>query len=304
MSDRPAGVDQSDPVTRVPLDPLKQLLADLFVRKGMFAVEAETAAQRIVESQLWGEPEHGIRAVPKFLEAMDAGDIDPRAQVLTLQETPAIALLDGSKGLGHVAATRAMRLAIRKAGEVGTGTVVVKNGQPPGTPAVYVLLAAEAGLIGHCVTSSAGATQPAFGSAGPVVGELDYAWNIPTRSGSPLVVCSTAGGELGFALSALAGPLAGGRFPLRKTRPPFVENSEHYFYVIDPAQFGDRDRFHRELDATLAALRSASPEAIRLPGEAGWRRIQQSAAEGVAVNQADLESLAVWTARCKLAVPW
>ena len=88
-------------------------------------------------------------------------DIDPRAQVLTVSETPAMAVLDGGRAIGHVAATKGMQLAIAKAREVGTGTVAVKNGQHFGAASVYALMAIEAGMIGYCTTSTAGATVAA-----------------------------------------------------------------------------------------------------------------------------------------------
>src|SRR5258705_13008533 len=84
---------------------------------------------------------------------MDLGDIDPRARTITLHDTPAAALLDGSTGIGHVAATRAMLLVMEKARAVGTGTVVVRNSRLCGDAGGIARLAAEAGLIG-LVTNS------------------------------------------------------------------------------------------------------------------------------------------------------
>ncbi|MCH2465650.1 MAG: Ldh family oxidoreductase, partial [Gemmatimonadetes bacterium] len=76
---------------------------------------------------LRGIQSHGSRALPRYFEAMDRGEIDPRAQIITERETPAMTVLNGGAGLGHVAATKAMQLAIQKAKEVGTGTVAVKR---------------------------------------------------------------------------------------------------------------------------------------------------------------------------------
>src|SRR5689334_5991422 len=105
---------------------LHALVVKLLTKKGMYQAEAKLAASRLVEADLRGIHSHGTRALHRYLDGMDAGDIDPRAQVLTVRETPAIAVLDGGKGLGHVAATKGMQLAIAKAKAVGTGTVVVR----------------------------------------------------------------------------------------------------------------------------------------------------------------------------------
>ncbi|MCA9016274.1 MAG: Ldh family oxidoreductase [Planctomycetaceae bacterium] len=172
----------------IPLEPLKELLVKLFVRMGMFQVEAEIAADRLIEADLRGIHSHGSRAVERYLDAMDMGDIDPRAQILTITETPAIAVLDGSKAMGHVAATRAMELAIKKAGEVGTGTVTVRNSHHFGAAAVYVLMAVEAGMIGYCTTNTGRATVAAHGSTQSATANNAIAWGAPAREGAPFVL--------------------------------------------------------------------------------------------------------------------
>ena len=180
----------SDPEQEVvvPAEPLKELIVQIFVKKVMFEVEAEIAAQRLIEADLRGIHSHGSRAVKRYVDAMDSGDIDPRAAVLTLKETPAMAVLDAGKGLGHVAASRAMELAIRKAREVGTGTVAVGRSQHFGAASVYALMAVNEGMIGYCTTSTGPATVAAYGSRQPATANNAFAWGVPTRTGPPFVL--------------------------------------------------------------------------------------------------------------------
>lgn len=172
----------------VSADNLRQLIIAVLIRKGMFEVEATIAADRLVEADLRGIHSHGSRALRRYVAAMDAGDIDPRAMSITLVETPAIAVIEASGGLGHVSATRAMDLAIRKAREVGTGTVVVKKGQHFGAAGVYVLRAIAEGMIGYCTTSTGTATVAAFGSRKAATANPAMAWGIPSGSGAPFVL--------------------------------------------------------------------------------------------------------------------
>ena len=172
----------------LPLEPLKELLVKLFVRMGMFQVEAEIAADRLIEADLRGIHSHGSRTAERYLDAMDMGDIDPRAQILTVKETPAIAVMDGSKAMGHVAATRAMELAIKKAGEVGTGTVTVYNSHHFGAAAVYVMMAVKAGMIAYCTTNTGRATVAAHGSAQAGTANNAIAWGVPNPQGAPFVL--------------------------------------------------------------------------------------------------------------------
>src|SRR5580658_10258714 len=99
----------------VQADQLTDLLVRMLKAKGMYEAEARIGAARLLEADLRGIHSHGSRSIWRYLEAMDSGGIDSRTQVLTERETPAIAVLNGGKGLGHVAATKGMQLAIQKA---------------------------------------------------------------------------------------------------------------------------------------------------------------------------------------------
>src|SRR5580692_12106947 len=180
----------SDPSQEIVIaaDGLEALMVRMLTHKGMYEAEARVGAARLIEADLRGIHSHGSRAIWRYLEAMDTGGIDPRAQVITERETPAIAVLDGGKGLGHVAATKAMRLAIDKARAVGTGTVGVRHGQHYGAASVYALMAVEAGMIGFSTTSTGMATVAAYGSRKPGTANNAVSWGVPTRSGAPFVL--------------------------------------------------------------------------------------------------------------------
>ncbi len=175
---------ESNSIVRVDRAILTQLVVKLLQRKGMFVAEAEIVANCLIAADQSGYGADGVRTLPRLLEVLDLGDIDPRARLITVTETPAIAVLDGSTGMGQVAVTRAMLLAIEKAKVVGTGTVVVRNSQPCGAPGVYVRLAAEAGLIGFCTTSFGGSWLGGMG-------DQPFAWGLPAGDGGPVIWAKT-----------------------------------------------------------------------------------------------------------------
>ena len=167
---------------------LRDWIVKLLVKKGMFAVEAEMCADRLVEADLRGIHSHGSRALPRYIKAMDDGNIDPRAIITTVCDTPAMAVLDGNKGMGHVVSTKAMQLAIKKAKEVGTGTVAVSRSQHYGAASVYVLLAIKEGCIGYSTTSTAYPTVAAYGSQQAAVANNAFAWGVPSQDTPPFVL--------------------------------------------------------------------------------------------------------------------
>ncbi len=188
MSETVATSRNSEQAIVVPVDALNELVMTVFVKKTMYPADAELGSQRLIEADLRGIHSHGTRALKSSLEAIDTGDIDPRAHVLTLNDTPAMAVLDGGKGLGHVVASRGMKLAIDKARAIGTGTVAVRNGQYFGAASVYVLMAVNEGMIGYCTTSSGPATVAAYGSRQPATANNAIAWGVPTRSEAPFIL--------------------------------------------------------------------------------------------------------------------
>src|SRR5690606_8677197 len=112
---------------RIAVDALRQFLLKALVKKSMFQFDAETVAARLIDADLQGRSAYGVRSLPRILDAMDAGDVDPRARILTEVETPAIAVICGSTAVGAVAATKGMQVAIDKARGVGIGAVTVHH---------------------------------------------------------------------------------------------------------------------------------------------------------------------------------
>jgi LDH2 family malate/lactate/ureidoglycolate dehydrogenase len=205
----------SDPAqeVRVPLDSLREFVIRVLVKRSVFLFVALSAADRMIEADLRGLASYGVRTLPAQVEVIDQGDIDPRGRVLVEQETPAVATLDGSRALGHVAATRAMEVAIKKAQSVGTGTVAVHHSQSLGAASVYAVLAAREGLIGFCTSNTGGATVAAAGSRGGVLANAPLAWAIPVGDGPPLVVDLATGASSWGKLQLLQQyglPLPGG----------------------------------------------------------------------------------------------
>lgn len=168
----------------VPREALRPPLAKLLVRKGMFAAEADIAIDRLLDAEVMGRHEYGLRALPRLLDAMDSGDIDPRARVLKAVDFPAGAVLDGSTGMGHVAVSRAVALAVDKAREVGVAVVAVRNSQPCGESAVYTQIAARQGFLAILTTSTGKATTTGLQASPAILGDHPVAVGVPTRDGA------------------------------------------------------------------------------------------------------------------------
>ncbi len=211
--------------TPVKLETLKAWIVKLLVKKGMFAAEAEIVALRLIESELLGRPAGGLRWLPRLLDAMDVGDIDPRARLVTLTDLPALLVIDGSTGVGQVVITRALELAVKKANAAGSATVVIKNSRPLGDPTACLATATSAGFVAGILTTSKAETDP--WPIGP-----STAWGWP-GDGSPLL--TTAASEPFHAdvyADVIAAGLGGKKTSSRKKRL-FADDAEHVCWVTD-----------------------------------------------------------------------
>lgn len=164
---------------RVDEGKLKVFAFNVFKKIGFSENEAEIIAEMLVSTEKRGVVTHGLaRLCPWYAQPAIAGDINCKADIRILSETPSTAALDGDRGLGFVVGHKAMDIAIRKAKKTGIGFVNVRNVGHFGAAFNYPLLAIKQGMIGFCMTN----TPPwmaAPGTAAPAIGTNPIAFAAP-----------------------------------------------------------------------------------------------------------------------------
>jgi L-lactate dehydrogenase len=112
-------------------------------------------------------------------------------------------------------------------------------------------------------------------------------------------------GHKGFALGLLVEALTGGLAGYGRADSPKGWGATVFLQVLDPALFGSREAFVRQIEYLAAACRAVPPREgfprVRLPGEAGLRRRADQLASGVELYPSILRSLEPWAG--KLGVP-
>lgn len=163
---------------------------------GLTTGHAQLAAEAICSASLRGTDSHGIRLLPHYLEALQAGRIDPAATFEYERTSPSTAILDANHGMAHAAVATAMDYAIELAKESGAGFVSVKNSNHCGAMAYYGLRAARQDMIGIVTTNTTpkikvhNARAPYFGTnpicvTAPMAGEDPFCFDA-----SPAVMSS------------------------------------------------------------------------------------------------------------------
>jgi uncharacterized oxidoreductase len=126
--------------------------------------------------------------VPQYVEGIRKGELKPRAELRTVRETASSALLDGGHNFGQIVAARGMEMAIAKTRRHDVAVVVLTNCDHTGRIGEYVVMAAEQGLMGLCVSSGSlpGGLVAPIGGAGRALGANPIAWGIPGGEGRPI----------------------------------------------------------------------------------------------------------------------
>jgi len=152
---------------------------------------------------------HGVNRLEMYVQEIQDKIVDGKSDPVIISETPAIANVDGKNGLGFVIGEFCMKLAIKKAKEIGIGWVSAHNSNHNGMAAFYSMMASHKGLIGFSATNTS-----------PLV--------VPTRATiaalgtNPLSVAAKAGND-SFVLDMATSTVPIGKVELsqrKKTRIP------------------------------------------------------------------------------------
>ena len=182
---------------------LQACCAALLAACGMPPDAADLVAHILVEADLRGVHSHGTLRLPGYVRGLRAADginPEPALRLAALQD--ATAVLDADRGMGQVAAHRAMQLAIELAKRYGLGAVTVRNSNHCGALAYYAEMALPHRCIGFAITN-AGINMTPWGGTQRLVGNNPMAYAIPTPRGWPIVLdmatSVAAGGKLDVA---------------------------------------------------------------------------------------------------------
>ena len=157
----------------------------VFMATGVPEEDAVICADLILDADKKGIDSHGVnRLKPIYVDRINAGIQSPETNWEVVRETPTTAVLDGGDGMGQVVSHHAMKMAIEKAKEYGTGMVAVRNSTHYGVAGYYTDMAAEAGCIGASGTNARPSIAPTH-SVEPKLGTNPFSWSMPTDEEFP-----------------------------------------------------------------------------------------------------------------------
>lgn len=139
---------------KIRLDDLKEFSVKALVWAGVSEENANTVADVLITTDTFGVVTHGTKNLYPYIQKMQAGGLDAKAEPSIISEGPAWAIIDGNQAVGMVSACKAMKLAIEKAKKVGIAYVGVRNSCHFGAAGYYANMAAKEGLIGLSMSNA------------------------------------------------------------------------------------------------------------------------------------------------------
>jgi LDH2 family malate/lactate/ureidoglycolate dehydrogenase len=177
----------------MPLAILVDWATRILVAGGMPLDAAALAAGLMVRTDARGYSTHGLTRLPSYVERLASGDFNPRP-TMRHWAFPGGIVLDADGAMGHVAAPRAIELAIDALQQSASVLVAIRSCGHLGALGIHALQAAEAGML--CLI---GQTTPPLlameGFRGAAIGHNPLAFASPVPGQPPIVfdmACSVA----------------------------------------------------------------------------------------------------------------
>ena len=171
----------------LPLEPLREFGAAVYEACGVPAADAAFTVEIQLTADLRGVDTHGFQRLGWYAGHLQAGRYNPTPSLEVLHETPVSHVIDGDGGIGQLVVARTMQRTIEKAKETGLALGTLRNSNDWGMGAYYPMMAAEAGFVSFCTTTSVPTLAP-FGARTRMTGNNPMAFAAPRASGPPVVL--------------------------------------------------------------------------------------------------------------------
>lgn len=200
---------------------------------GVPTSEAATTARAIVTSDRWGIGSHGLMRLPFYLARLQAGGINPKAQLKTVTDLPSLVVFDGDDGLGHWQLQMAAEVAAERAQINGIAGVGVGRSNHCGALGIYVWPMINRGLVGIAF-STGPAVMPPWGGNKALLSTSPIAAGIPTNPPTVVDLATSAVARGKIQAKAQAGDELEAGWAFTKNGAPTTDAKEALTGMLAP----------------------------------------------------------------------
>ncbi len=142
---------------------VRDFAARLATAAGVPTGDAEILARSLVDADLHGVSTHGVSRLNIYLQRIQKGLIDPKAELVVERGFGSVLTLDAANGLGQVQAVKALDLLMPLAKTNGVAVATINHSQHFGALSYYCNLAADEGMVLLAMTNCEPAMSPEGG---------------------------------------------------------------------------------------------------------------------------------------------
>ena len=138
----------------VTAEALRAFARAVFARAGMSEAHAGAVADALVWANLRGIDTHGVTRLPRYVELLEDGAMNPAPKLRVAAETAAAVVIDADRAPGPIAMNEAMAAAARKARAAGIGLALARATTHTAALGYYTLAAAREGMAAIALAAS------------------------------------------------------------------------------------------------------------------------------------------------------
>ncbi len=164
---------------------------------------AAAGADVLVRTTMRGVESHGVSYLHQYIKQLQEGGANPRAELRSLVDRGAVAVVDADAGHGPSMAAAVTATTIRRARTHGIAMTSVRNANHFGAAGHYGLMCAEAACLG-LVMSNTPPIMAVTGSRSRSIGNSPLSFGAPRAGAAPFVLdiamSRVAGGKIRMAI--------------------------------------------------------------------------------------------------------
>src|SRR5437588_4520505 len=127
--------------------PLSRAIEAIVAAGGSSPREAKLVADNLVSANLTGHDSHGVGMIPRYIDALLEGGLEPNRHSAATLDAGALLALDGRKGYGQAIGLDAMRMAIERARQHGSCVMALRTKHHLGRIGKWAAHAVLVGLV-------------------------------------------------------------------------------------------------------------------------------------------------------------
>lgn len=157
-------------------------------RLGLPSADAAIVAQLMTEAEAQGSDGHGAIRLAPYARRIREGGYNLHPTIRVVQERPAMALLDGDNGFGHLVMHKAAQVAIDKARTCGVGWVGARLSNHAGPASLYARMPLAHGMLGVYFAVGNANHLPPWGGLDMLLSTNPVAVAVPAGEEPPVVL--------------------------------------------------------------------------------------------------------------------